>query len=401
MKVLMIHNKYGKHSGEESVVNAQIRLLEENGHTVVTYFRSSEELETMPFAKARAFFLGLRNDKAIADIQEIIKKEQPDIAHVHNLYPIISPAILPAIKSFGIPIAMTVHNYRFLCPSGLFFTKGAVCEKCTGSGKEMHSILNNCEGSLLKSTGYAMRNFWARITKKYENYVDKYLCLNDFQAEKLIKNGFEKHKFEIIPNFYNKQFEDKAYNFLDRNYVAFAGRISPEKGLPVLIEAAKQLPNVTFQLAGLMRPSYKDELPEIPKNVILRGRLNANEMKTFYENAKLLVHTSICYEGFPMVFPEAMAYKLPIIAPNLAGYPEIVEHNYNGLLFEPQNSNDLVQKISSIYDDEEALKRLGDNGFKKVNKQYSKQFYYDLLVEAYQNMIITPNYKSYEPIKNY
>lgn len=397
----MIHNKYGKHSGEEAVVNAQIKLLKENGHTVVTYFRSSEELETMPFAKVRAFFLGLRNNKAVEDVKKIIREEQPDIAHVHNLYPIISPAVLPAIKSFGIPVAMTVHNYRFVCPSGLFFTKGAICEKCTGPKKELNSIINNCEGSLLKSTGYALRNFWARFTKKYENYVDKYLVLNDFQAEKLIQNGFERHKFEVIPNFYNKKFEDKKYDFSQRNYVAFAGRLSPEKGLPVLIEAAKKLPHISFQLAGLMRPSYKEEMPEIPKNVTLRGRLNKSEMKEFYEKAKLLIHTSICYEGFPMVFPEAMAYKLPIIAPKLAGYPEIVEHNYNGLLFQPQNSTDLAEKINSIWDSEKDLERLGNNGFKKVNKNYSQQFYYNALVEAYQNMIITPNYKHYEPIKNY
>jgi len=388
MKILMVHNKYGKHSGEEAVVNAQIRLLEENGHTVVTYFRSSEELETMSMAKAKAFFLGLRNNKAIADIKEIITRENPDLAHVHNLYPIISPAVLPVIKSFGVPLVMTVHNYRFICPNGLFFTKGAVCEKCTGPKKELSSILNNCEGSIFKSTGYALRNFWSRITKKYKNHVDKYLCLNDFQKEKLIENGFNREKCEVIPNFYNKQLEDKNYNLKNKNYIAFAGRISPEKGLPILIKAAKKLPSITFQLAGLMRPSYKDEIGEIPVNVILRGRLNTDEMKTFYENARMLVHTSICYEGFPMVFPEAMAYKLPIIAPNLAGYPEIVEDDFNGFLFEPENGEDLAKKIDTIWNNEKELMRLGNNGFKKVTQKYSKQFYYISLINAYQNILL-------------
>ena len=400
MKILMIHNKYGKHSGEEAVVDAQIKLLEENGHTVVSYFRSSAELETMPLGKVKAFFLGLKNSKAIADIKQIIIDEKPDLAHVHNLYPIISPAILPVIKSFGIPIAMTIHNYRLLCPNGLFFTKGAVCEKCTGATKELNSIINNCEGSVLKSTGYALRNFWARITKKYENYIDSYLCLNDFQKDKLVQNGFDEAKCKVIPNFYNKEFENKEYLYEDRNYVAFAGRISPEKGLPVLLATAKKMPEISFHLAGLMRPDYKDQL-NIPQNVVLRGMLNADEMKIFYEKAKILVHTSICYEGFPMVFPEAMAYKLPIIAPNLAGYPEIVEDNFNGLLFEPQNSKDLSEKINSIFNDKKQLEDFGKNGFKKVKEKYSKQFYYDMLIEAYQTIIITPNYKHYEPIKNY
>ena len=396
----MIHNKYGKHSGEEAVVEAQINLLEENGHTVVTYFRSSEELETMPLGKAKAFFLGLKNNKAIADIKKIIKEEKPDVAHVHNLYPIISPAVLPVIKKLGIPLTMTIHNYRLLCPNGLFFNKESVCEKCTGAGKELNSILNNCEGSVIKSAGYALRNFWARITKKYEHYVDTYLCLNEFQKEKLINNGFNKNKCIVIPNFYNRKIEDKEYNYNDKNYIAFAGRISPEKGLPILLEAAKKLPQISFHLAGLMRPGYKNEL-EIPKNVVLRGMLNANEMKDFYEKSKILIHTSICYEGFPMVFPEAMAYKLPIIAPNLAGYPEIIENNFNGLLFEPENSNDLVDKINSIWSNEQELQRLGNNGFKKVKQKYSKQFYYNLLIKAYKTIIITPNYKHYEPIKHY
>ena len=374
--------------------------MEENGHTVVSYFRSSAELETMPLGKVKAFFLGLKNSKAIADIKQIIIDEKPDLAHVHNLYPIISPAILPVIKSFGIPIAMTIHNYRLLCPNGLFFTKGAVCEKCTGATKELNSIINNCEGSVLKSTGYALRNFWARITKKYENYIDSYLCLNDFQKDKLVQNGFDEAKCKVIPNFYNKEFENKEYLYEDRNYVAFAGRISPEKGLPVLLATAKKMPEISFHLAGLMRPDYKDQL-NIPQNVVLRGMLNADEMKIFYEKAKILVHTSICYEGFPMVFPEAMAYKLPIIAPNLAGYPEIVEDNFNGLLFEPQNSKDLSEKINSIFNDKKQLEDFGKNGFKKVKEKYSKQFYYDMLIEAYQTIIITPNYKHYEPIKNY
>ena len=138
-----------------------------------------------------------------------------------------------------------------------------------------------------------------------------------------------------------------------------------------------------------MRPDYKDQL-EIPKNVVLRGMLNGDEMKTFYEKAKILAHTSICYEGFPMVFPEAMAYKLPIIAPDLAGYPEIIENDFNGLLFKPENSSDLAEKITYLWNKEKELERLGNNGFKKVTQKYSKQFYYDMLIEAYQTIIIPP-----------
>ena len=386
MKVLMIHNKYGKHSGEEAVVEAQMQLLQENGHEVITYFRSSEELETMSFGKVKAFFLGVKNNKSVREIKKIIKEENPDVVHIHNLYPLISPAILPIIKSFGVPIAMTIHNYRLLCPNGLFFTKGKICEKCTGASKELNCVINNCEGSILKSTGYALRNFWARFSGQYQDYVDAFLCLNEFQKNKLIANGFNKDKCSVIPNFYTKEIIDEESDFKNKKYVASAGRISPEKGLPVLLSAARKLPNIPFHIAGLMRPGYEKEL-DIPDNVTLRGMLNAAEMKTFYAESKFLAHTSACYEGFAMVFPEAMAQKVPIMAPDFGSYPEIIENNINGVLFKPLNSQDLADKIYSLWNDENKIKELGKNGFDIVKEKYSNKAYYVLLIEAYQKLI--------------
>ena len=386
MKILIIHNKYGKYSGEEAVVDAQIDLLRANGHQVITYFRSSEELETMPNGKIKAFFTAFYNAKVINEIKKRIAKEKPNLVHVHNLYPIISPAILPEIKKLGIPIVMTIHNYRLLCPNGLFFTNGSVCEKCTGFGKELNCITNNCEGSVFKSTGYALRNLWARTSKYYLNNIDAYLCLTEFQKNKLVDNNFDANKCFVIPNMYSKNIKDVEYHIKDRNYIAFAGRISPEKGIPLLLEAAKKLSHINFQLAGKMRKGYEKAL-ELPNNVTLRGMLNAEEMETFYINARLYLHTSICYEGFPMVFPEAMAYKLPIIAPKMAGYPEIAENNFNGLLFKPNNAEDLVKMIMSVWQDEEKLKRLGLNGFNKMKEQYNSDAYFHLLHSCYTNLI--------------
>ena len=190
MKILIIHNKYGKFSGEEAVVEAQIKLLRANKHEVITYFRSSEELEAMPNAKLKAFFSAIYNPKSIRELKELLVKENPDVVHIHNMYPLISPAILPVIKKMGIPIVMTVHNYRLLCPNGLFFNKGQICEKCTGALKELNCITNNCESSLFKSSGYAARNFWARKKDYYLNNVDLFLCLTEFQKNKLATSWY-------------------------------------------------------------------------------------------------------------------------------------------------------------------------------------------------------------------
>ncbi len=386
MKILLIHNKYGKFSGEEAVVESQIKLLESNGHQVLTYFRSSEELTTIPNAKIKAFFAAFYNPKSIKEVTALIEKERPDIVHVHNLYPLISPSILTHIKKTGVPIVMTVHNYRLLCPNGLFFNDGKICEKCTGKGRELNCVTNNCEGSLFKSTGYALRNFWARIDKCYIDNIDVFLCLTEFQKNKLVANGYAEDKCEIIPNFYDKKINDVEYNVATKNYVAFAGRLSPEKGIPTLLEAAKQLPHIQFQLAGDIREGYGKEL-KIPKNVILRGMLTADCMKVFYEKARIYVHSSVCYEGFPMVFPEAMAHKLPIIAPNMAGFPEIVENNINGVLFQSGNAKNLACNIEKLWNDTVFLKKISENNFEKVKERYSVEVYYNSLFNIYKKLL--------------
>lgn len=386
MKILIIHNKYGKFSGEEAVVEAQMKLLRANMHEVITYFRSSEELEAMSNAKLKAFFSAFYNPKSITAIKELLVKEKPDIVHIHNMYPLISPAILPVIKKMGIPIVMTVHNYRLLCPNGLFFNKGSICEKCTGVGKELNCISNNCEGSILKSTGYALRNFWARKKDYYLNNVDLFLCLTEFQKNKLATNGFTKEKCDVLPNFYSKEIKEFDYNISARNYVAFAGRISPEKGIPLLLEAAKKLPHIPFQLAGEMRQGYEKEI-DVPENVIFKGMLDSQSMSDFYSKARLYIHSSVCYEGFPMVFPEAMAHKLPIIAPNMAGYPEIAEDNFNGLLFGTGNADSLAKTIDTLWNNPQLSNQLAENGFNKVQKKYSSLAYYKKLENTYLQLV--------------
>ncbi|MDO7138861.1 glycosyltransferase family 4 protein [Algibacter lectus] len=390
MKILIIHNKYGKFSGEEAVVEAQIALLQENGHEVITYFRSSEELEDMTNAKLKAFVSAFNNPTSNKAIKNILLKEKPDVVHIHNLYPLISPAILPMIKKMGFPIAMTVHNYRLLCPSGLFFSNGKICEKCTGSSKELNCITNNCEGSLFKSTGYALRNMWSRLKNYYTSNVDVFLCLTEFQKHKLVANSFSNEKCEVLPNFYNKTIKNIDYNIKDRNYVAFAGRISPEKGIPLLLAAAKKLPHIPFKLAGGMRDGYEQEL-DIPENVEFKGMMPSSELSHFYTNARFLILSSIWYEGFPMVFPEAMAHKLPIIAPKMAGYPEIAEENFNGLLFEPGNADALATVIETLWNNNELATKLAENGFEKVKLKYSSHAYYNILTNNYKNIISTCN----------
>lgn len=380
MKILFIHNAYGKYCGEEAVVDAQIALLQDNGYKVHAYIRSSVELEQMHFGKVRSFFTGLYNAEAIKEIKQLIKEIKPDIVHVHNLYPLISPAVLSVLYRLGIPIVMTVHNYRLLCPNGLFFTNGEVCERCIGAGKELHSIIHNCELSMPKSLGYALRNFLARISRNYLDNVDAFLCLTEFQRKKLIEGGYAAEKCKVLPNFID--IEEIVAVDHQREFVLFVGRLNSQKGFDVIINAASMLPSVTFKIAGKGDSSYLKKL-NIPNNVILLGSCNKDQMHDLYKKAFVLVFSSRSYEGFPMVFLEAMGNRVPIIAPNMAGYPEIVEDGRTGLLFEPGNAKVLASAIQQLVTSTELATQLAEEAFKKLKLQYSSDVYYKRLVEVY------------------
>ncbi len=166
MKICLVHNEYGTFSGEEAVVASQVGLLEKHGHTVCQFTRSSTEIPQMKFGPLQALCSGIYNPFSVQSFRRFLSDLRPDLVHIHNLYPLISPAVLHVCKEFSLPVVMTLHNYRLMCPNGLFMVNGTICEKCRG-GRELWCLLNNCEGNLGKSLGYALRNYIARIRKSY------------------------------------------------------------------------------------------------------------------------------------------------------------------------------------------------------------------------------------------
>jgi len=384
MKILLIHNQYGKYSGEEAVVDAQIKLLRKRGVTVKTYFRSSEEIPRMKFGQFRAFFSGFYNHKSISEILKIIIDYKPDLVHVHNLYPLISPAVLKQIKAMNVPIVMTVHNYRLSCPNGLYFSKNEICERCNG-GKEWNCIIRNCESNYVKSTGYALRNFYARIKKHYLNNVDRYLCLTEFQKGKMIENGYPRNRITIIPNMYKEDIPHQVHN-VKKEYFASVGRISPEKGIEKLIYVARKLKHIEFKVAGQKRDGYLEDI-KLPSNLEFVGPLSRTQLNEFYAKSIALIHTSRVYEGFPMVFPEAMSFRLPIIAPRMAGYPEIIKDELNGLLYDPDNTDDLISKINRLRKNPSQRLKYGEYGFKEMRSKYSELIYGNKLLLEYDEIL--------------
>lgn len=374
MKILIVHNNYGKYSGEEAVVDKMAAMLQEHGHQVGFYRMTSEGSRESLSGKIKGFLSGIYSPAGVKGMREAIEREKPDIINVHNLYPFISPAALFECHKAGIPVVMTVHNFRLICPTGLFMRDGGPCELCLQKGNEWSCIRYNCEHSLFKSTGYTLRNAYARWTGAYKKCVSAFACITEFQRKKLIEAGFDADRITVIPNSIDTP---ACYRETEGQYVAYIGRISYEKGYDILIDIARRHPEISFHFAGAKRDN--SDLHDVPSNVVFKGYLNKGELGDFIQNSKFLVMPSRCYEGFPMAILEAACFGKPSIGPDHGGFTEIIGKGNDaiGLLFAPGDSDDLERKITQLYNDQEEIKQLGRKAFNKLTKEYSSNVIYN------------------------
>ena len=301
MRVLLVHNDYGKPSGEEAVVAGMRRMLESCGHTVSELRMTSAGQRDTLRGKMRGFVQGIYSPSGRRAMSRKLAEFRPDVVNVHNLYPFISPAALFECRKAGVPVVMTVHNFRLMCPTGLFMRDGAPCKACLEHGNEWRCVRYNCEHSLLKSLGYAARNTAARISGAYRKCVTAYACITDFQRQCLKRAGFDSDRLRLIPN--SVEIRDCFSPVPDSGYVAYCGRISREKGVDLIVETARKHPEIPFRLAGEVRD--QEIVDNLPDNVTLAGFLNGTDLEKFYRDARMVVMASRWYEGFPMTILQA------------------------------------------------------------------------------------------------
>lgn len=380
MRILYVHNDYGKPSGEEHAAAALAALLEEHGHQVEFFRRSSAELGDGAYGKMKAFLAGVWNPFAAAALARRLDEYRPDLVQVQNLYPLLSPSIFKPIKSRGIPVVMRCPNYRLFCPNGLCLdASGRVCELCFG-GLEWHCAVKNCAGGRFKSLGYALRGYAARGTRRILDRVDMFIVQTEFQRQKFIGEGIPEEKLGIVPGIMQKM--EAPAEWTPGQYVSFIGRVSPEKGIEDFLECARKLPEIPFLVAG----SY-DGMPGIregaPANVTWQGFLKGDALRQAYLESRMVVVPSRCYEGFPNVIVQGMQLERPIIAANIGAPGSIISDQQNGVLYEPGNIEELSRKVAGLYADQAQTREYGVAGRNDAERLYSREKVYQALSEIY------------------
>ena len=381
IKLLQVYNQYrSQFNGEETVVLRIAELVEKYGGEAQLLTRSSRGIEKSLARKVHAAVSGFHSQSAYREMVQVLREYRPDVVHAHNLYPLLSPSVLVACRRARVPVVMTLHNHQLTCPRADHLRGGQLCERCVG-GREYHCVWNNCRGNLLESVVYAARSAVARRLRLFHDNVDVVIALSDFAKRRLVGAGFNGEQIAVLPNMTPSV--DEPVDPSQGRYFAFAGRLSSEKGVETLLDAATTLPDYEVRIAG-EGPLRDNFQARAPQNVRFVGHLSPAEMTGFYRRARCLILPSRCFEMCPLVVIEAMSHGLPVIASDLGGREELVRDGVSGLLFQPGEAGDLARKMKCIEGDGELCRRLGRAGREMSQREFSEGVFYRRLMTIYK-----------------
>ncbi len=390
MKVLQVHNYYQIPGGEDQTVHKEKELLRENGNEVILYCWNNKEILNYSLSQKMSFpFNVIYNLKIVKEIREIVEREKPDIAHIHNVFPLISPSVYYALKNMNVPVVQTVHNYRFLCPNGLFLNNdGKVCERCK-SGNFFNAIPRKCyRNSYLQTFGMAFTLCLHRKLRTFAKKIDVFIAPSNFLREKLIGGGIPEKKIVIKPHFV-KCGEIRPSHEFD-NYAVYMGRLSREKGLLTLLRAWKEVSNLTLMIIG--EGPIRSELENFVSkaeisNVEFLGSIRGPKRFEILKKAMFMVFPSEWYENFPYTIIESFACGVPVVSSRIGGLEELIEDGVTGFFFEPGNVDDLSRKIAKLVENKELLSKMRHNARKLAEERYSENVGYKNLMNVYKDAL--------------
>ena len=390
MKILLIHNYYRYRGGEDRYVGILEETLRGKGHQVVQFFFDSRSINDFNFFRKCMIPLRLINSPAVNKrLRQLIEEEKPDLAVVHNLFPLLSLSLLKVLKRCGVPVLKRLENYKFLCLNGLFLrTDFTVCEVCK-FGNFLPGVFYRCyQRQFSSSLGIAISEFLHRRRRTAIKTADLFLATSQFVKGKFVEAGFPADKIVVQPNFLD--FDPLETTVSPENYAVYLGRLSKEKGLLTLLKAFKEVPDLPLKILG--EGPMERELVEFArlhrmKNVSFEGFIDGELKKEILKKALFLVFPSECYESFGYTIIEGYACGVPVIASDIGGARELVKEGETGFLFEVGNPDDLKEKISRITTNPTLLLEMKEQALARAKTMYTRDTGSRDLLELFRRLI--------------
>ena len=407
MKILQVNNHYESLGGSERVFHDTTKLLKSYGHNV--YYFSSTKTEN--YGKNDNGYLirnslssgsnnifrvlqGAKNFIYSTEVKKIfenyIKMIKPDIVHLHIFYGIITNSILPILKKYNIPVVMTLHEYRMICPTYLLINgKGDQCQKCSGRNF-YYAIRYKCnKNNYLYSSLSALESYFKNMATPYEDYIGYFIMVSNFSRNMHLKHlPYLRPKSTVIYNFYDKNSVTKSTQ--TSNDFIYFGRLSPEKGIEILLKAFKAIPSANLKIAGdgplkhrVLKHSNKF------KNINYIGFKNKKELMGIVSSAKFTVVPSICYENNPLSVVESFSNSVPVIGSDYGGISELIDENKKGYLFKMGDPNSLMVSIRKAIDiHPKSYEKMKSVCLQFAKTNFGSEYHYRRLIGIYNKVIV-------------
>ncbi len=400
--LLSVNNYYYRRGGAEAVFLSQNEMLQGLGWKVVPFAmkhaknESSEHdihfVDEIEFGKSYGLYKKMQlaakvvysleaKDKITRCIQEI----SPDIAHLHNIYHHISPSILSGLKDHAVPVVMTLHDLKIACPAYKMLTHDGVCERCK-AGSVLPLIQHKCiKDSRVLSALIALESRVHKVMKLY-HHVDRFIVPSKLYLEKSVERGWDRSKFIYIPNCIDiEQFEA---NVTPGESFVFFGRLSEEKGIMTLLEAAK-ISGVAVDIVGEgeLSQQARDYAEKHGVKAKFHGYQQGENLYALIRAARAVVLPSEWYENAPISILEAYALGKPVIGADIGGIPEMVKQGETGMLFPSGDSQKLADALHSFQNlTSIQLEDMGRQGRAWVETSFSSKQYQESLLQLYYSL---------------
>lgn len=382
--VLMVHNFYQVGGGEDSVFENEKKLLLDNGHRVFTYTRTNDELKKSRWKTLALPFTTIWSWKTFFEVRRIIREQGIDIVHCHNTFPLVSPSVYYAARSRKVPVVQAIHNFRLLCPNGLFYRDGKNCEECREANRFLPALRHGCyRGSRIQTAVVAAMLRFHRSIGTYQKI--SYIFLTDFNRRKFEKlleiNG---NNVFVKPHFAQKP-DISADSRVMKTKFVFSGRLDENKGILFLLNVWPQLPadwELHIYGDGACREACLKSA-EAHDNIRYFGFRPREEIYADLADAAALLFLSELYEGYPMVLPECFSVGRPVVSTNIGNQGDILAASGGGVTFAPGDAEGFRQAL------EEVLRNNADYSAKAAayyERNLTRQRNYQMLADIYEKV---------------
>ena len=416
MKILQLNNHHYIRGGSEIMYLKTGALLEENGHEVLYFSTQNEQNENSgpntylvkPVNFLDKSILGklfqiprfIYSNEAYKSLKKLIKKEKPDIAHLHIFYGNLTSAVLQVLKEEKIPVVMSIHEYKMLCPAYTFLNgHGTICEKCA-NGNYIHAVANKCnKGNYSYSFISALECYFRDLFFDYKTHIDHFIMVSDFIMKKHVEYYPEiSPKATLLYNFstLNTTPSTEVTQVKKNTDLVYFGRLSKEKGILTLLEVLKDKPHISLKIIGT-GPMQQELENFIEANkmahVTLVGFCVGQELCDHIQSAKYSVVPSEWYESLSLTILESLSLGVPVIGANTGGIPEMVRPE-TGFIFKSGSVQDLSRAIETALGlSQDKYLTLQKNGINLVKTDLKPQLYYAQLLNIYQDTIAKKSQK--------